>query len=150
MFHYHQSNRPALTLSSFSICFVSFLCPTHAFPSSVCWQPCSIALSPRLKSWCMWLHTCFVLALWSRLLHGVLKGPIQRRSIMAVVASWAPFPLVTTHICLKRTVKLCGSFSTRAICLQKLTPLPPVACTDSGEMEILQHNPSRDTYGCQT
>lgn len=72
---------------------------------------------------------------WSRLLRA-LKGPIQRRSIMTVVASWDPFPLVTTHICLKCTVKLCGSFFTMAICLKKLTPLPPVACDDSGDMEL--------------
>lgn len=96
--------------------FCVFLHPTYAFPSSVCWQPCSLILSPRLKSWRMWLHTCFVLALWSRPLR-VLKGPIQSRSIMAVVASWALFPSATAHICLKRTVKLCGSLSTRAICL---------------------------------
>lgn len=49
--------------------FVSSLHPTHAFLSSACWRTCSLALSPRLKSWRMWLHTCFVLALWSRLLH---------------------------------------------------------------------------------
>lgn len=129
-------------------CVFFFVCvqPTHSCLPFADRHVPSLWAPDEKADVCGYIHALFSLfGPGSSVQRGVWKGPIQRRSIMAVVASWALFPLVTPYICLKRTVKLCGSFSTRAICLPKRTPLPPVACDDSGEMKVLLHNPSRDS-----